>query len=64
MGWTLSCVRRTVAMVRLGNRLIRMDHNRLSKKILLWDIAQNKTCWAYEISLVLKDTNFVNESCE
>ncbi len=28
------------------------------RKILLWDIAQNKTCWAYGISQVVKDTNY------
>ncbi len=35
---------------RFWNHLIRKDDDRLSKKILMWDIAQNKKCWAYEIS--------------
>ncbi len=37
-----------------------MDDDKLSKNILLWDIAQNKTYWAYEISQILKDADFVN----
>ncbi len=62
MDWTLSCVGRKVSMFRFWNRLIRMDDDRLSLKILLWDIAQNKRCWAYEISQVLKDTPFYHFS--
>ncbi len=51
-------------MISFWNRLIRMDDDRLSRKILLWDIAQNKKCWAYEISQILKNANFVNANLE
>lgn len=60
MGWTCSSVRRKVAMIRYWNRLMILDSERLTRKILQWEIDQNKKCWAYEISEILNDIGLPN----
>ena len=53
MGWTLSLHRRWVNMLRLWNRLVSMDNNRLTKKIFLYDLNLNRNnSWCSEIRTI------------
>ena len=53
MGWTHSSVRRKINMIRLWNSLIKMDGNRLTKNVFLWDKAKSTNGWAGEIRGIL-----------
>ena len=50
MGWVPSKIRRFVNMFRFWNRLIKMNDNRLTKKIFQWDKSFSHTNWSFEIS--------------
>lgn len=54
MGWPLSTYRRWTNMVRLWNRLVEMNGERLTKKIFLYDYSHcNTNSWCSEIKSVL-----------
>ena len=53
MGWTRPFLRRYLCMVRLWNRLLTMDDNRITKKIFLWSL-RNEHMWAKEIKNVFE----------
>ena len=44
MGWVPSKIRRFVNMFRFWNRLIKMNDNRLTKKIFQWDKSFSRNC--------------------
>ena len=53
MGWPLSLHRRWINMLRLWNRLIDMDNNRLTKKIFLYDFQKYmNNSWCSEIKFI------------
>ena len=55
MGWVNSNTRRKIEMLRLWNRLIKMDNSRLTKKIFLWDKDKNVRNWSNEVLKLLTD---------
>ena len=53
MGWPVSLHRRWFNMLRLWNRLIGMDNNRLTKQIFLNDFNRNRNnSWCSEIKFI------------
>lgn len=60
MGWTHSSVRRRVNMVRLWNKLINLDPERLTKKIFLWDYNHNGKGWAGDMKDLYNDFGLLN----
>ena len=57
MGWTGPFLRRYLCKVRLWNRLLTMDDNRITKKIFLWSL-RNEHMWAREIKNVFEMLDF------
>ena len=55
MGWVSSNTRRKIEMLRLWNRLVEMDGNRLTKKIFLWDKDKSTRNWSDEVFKILTD---------
>ena len=51
-------------MGRLWNRLVRMDANRLTKKIFLWDKRLCKRNWSFELEKRFSDAGFETEFSE
>ena len=49
MGWESGESRRNICMMRLWNRLLEMDDNRLTKKIFYWDL-NNEGVWTRELN--------------
>ena len=60
MGWMNSQVRRHINMIRLWNRLIKMEDSRLTKKVFLWDHALCKNNWSEEILKIFTKIEFVD----
>ena len=55
MGWPLSTYRRWTNIVRLWNRLVEMNDERLTKKVFLYDYSQcNINSWCLEIKSFLE----------
>jgi hypothetical protein len=50
MGWTSSLVRRQSNMLRYWNHLLKLDRNRITKRVFLWDREQTSHGWAFDIS--------------
>ena len=48
----------------LWNRLVRMDANRLNKKIFLWDKRLCKRNWSSELEKLFSDAGFETEFFE
>ena len=54
MGLPLTLHRRWTNMLRLWNRLVSMENNRLTKKIFLYDLNRNASnSWCSEIKVIL-----------
>ena len=64
MGWTSFQTRRRTEMGRLWNRLVRMNANRLTKKIFLWDKRLCKRNWSSELEKLFSDAGFETEFSE
>ncbi len=69
MGWIRSSDRRWVAMIRLWNRLVDMDHTRLTKRIFDADINSNGSTWSSEVKNIFEAVNMDNiyvnkETCD
>jgi hypothetical protein len=60
MGWIDSKDRRHLDMLRLWNRLVKMDNNRLTKKIFLWDKDHGNLSWNSEIRQIFHSLNYPN----
>ena len=52
MGWTPSDIRQKVAIIRLWNRLVAMEDNRLTKSIFKWDKNFNNS-WSFCVKSLL-----------
>ncbi len=48
MGWNSCKIRQHINMIRLWNRLIKMDENRLTKRVFKWDYIICKN-WCFEV---------------
>ena len=57
MGWTLSIHRRWVNMIRLWNRLISMDDNRLTKCVFNSDYTATGKIWCSDLKNLLHQVN-------
>ena len=57
MGWTLSTHRRWVNMIRLWNRLISMDDNRLTKYVFNSDYTATGKTWCADLKNLLHQVN-------
>ena len=57
MGWTLSICRRWVNMIRLWNRLIDMDDNRLTKCVFNFDYTATGKTWCSDLKHLLHQVN-------
>ena len=54
LGWTNSQNKRYINILRLWNRLLTMDDNRLTKKVFLWDYSLCNQNWSAELLQVLQ----------
>jgi hypothetical protein len=52
MGWMETRNRRQLEMLRLWNRLIKMENNRLTKRIFLWDKENATFGWSSELAQI------------
>ncbi len=52
-GWICSSTRRKLEIIRMWNRLIKMNNTCLTKKVFLWNMSCRGHNWNSEISLVL-----------
>ena len=61
MGWVTPKVRRHLDIIRLWYRIVKMDNNRLPKKIMLWDREQNRSTWSKEVKQIFINMDMLNE---
>ena len=55
MGWTISVHRRWLNIIRLWNRLVDMDDDRLTKKVFVYDFNKNtNSTWCSEVKSILE----------
>ncbi len=52
LGWTTSCERRKINMVRFWNRLMSLNNTRLPKGILNWDSKCRGNTWSLNIQSI------------
>ncbi len=57
MGWNSCKIRQCINMIRLWNRLINMDENKLTKRVLKWDYIICKN-WCFEVKEIFFLFNF------
>ena len=55
MGWTVPEVRRKLNMLRLWVRLEKMEDDRLTKKVYIWDRENKNNNWSRDLKRILKD---------
>ena len=60
MGWLPSKYRHYICMLRLWNRLLKMDSNRITKQVFLWDYEKCKLNWSSEIKEIFSKINMQN----
>ncbi len=53
MGWTTSCERHKINMVRFSNRLMSLINTRLTKVMLNWDSKCRGKTWSLKIQSIL-----------
>ena len=58
MGWDSPLNRRHINMLRLYNRLLKMDDNRIAKKVFLWDKGICHQNWSCNVSSLLTKIDF------
>ena len=54
MGWDDSLIRRHISILRLWNRLIKMDNSRIAKMIFMWDKRICRKNWNYDAKSILE----------
>ena len=54
MGWIPPHIRRQLNCLRLWNRLLDLDANRITKRIFVWDYTINKLNWCRHVNNILK----------
>ena len=57
MGWFPSVMHRRLDMLRMWNRLIQMDDDRLTRHIFAWDYQLSRKNWCTEVSQIFHDLN-------
>jgi hypothetical protein len=57
MGWIITKHRRWVNMIRLWNRIVKMNNSRLTRKIFDYDYRSNGNTWCSEIKQILCEVN-------
>ena len=57
MGWVYSLVRRKGEMLKLWNRLVAMENDRLTKRIFMWDKTVSKHNWCSDVFKVMQETD-------
>ena len=57
IGWSSARVGQHINMVRLWNRLIEMDENRITKRIFMWDLSLAHNNWTVDIRQILRYVN-------
>ena len=60
MGWTSCRIRRKIAMLKLWNRFLVMDDNRLTKKIFVKDKQLCKNNWSADIKKVFEEIDLLS----
>ena len=60
MGWLPCKYRHYLCMLRLWNRLIKMDSSRITKKVFLWDYEKCTANWSNDIREILRLINMQN----
>ena len=56
MGWTPGAIRRKIETIRLWNRLIEMDENRITKKVFMDIYNQNlENTWCFYVKTIFSD---------
>ncbi len=60
IGWLGHCSKSILEIIRLYNRFLKMDDNRLNKKIFLWDKSLCKDNWSMSLQNLLNDLNLEN----
>ena len=63
MGWVTPRLNRYIPIVRLWNRLLLMNDDRLTKKIFLWDYSQSNG-WCKEISKIFNEMDMGDKFSE
>ncbi len=49
MGWIPNKIRRHIEIIRMWNRLVKMEGNRLTKRVLFWDKTFGRFSWCSNI---------------
>ena len=52
MGWVSSGNRRNIEMFRYWNRIIKMDPNRITKKVFTWDFVKRRSVWSWNSDIL------------
>jgi hypothetical protein len=60
MGWTHSQTRRHVCMLRLWNRIVNMNQNRLPRIVFEWDKSLNSNTWCSEVKNLLNSCGLID----
>ncbi len=60
MGWTTSCERCKINMVRFWNRLMSLNNTRLPKVILIWDSKCRGNTWSLNIQSIFNEIDQEN----
>ncbi len=60
MGWTTSCERRKINMVRFWNRLMSLNNTQLPKVILNWDSKCRGNTWSLNIQNIFNEIDQEN----
>ncbi len=58
MGWNSCQIRQLINMIRLWNRMINMDENRLTKRVCKWDYIICKN-WCFEVKEIFHSDKFI-----
>ena len=64
MGWVPSNIRWKICILRYWNRLLKMNQNRLTKQVFLWDYNLENNNWSTEVKNVLNtiDMEYIFEN--
>ena len=67
IGWTSSHIRRKIEMLRLWNRMVKLDNNRVTKQIFEWDYSLKRNNWCSKVRNILEsigmENAFLNKEC-
>ena len=58
LGWKSPNLRHKICMIKLWNRFISMNENRLTKKVFINDLLINKKNWSKEIKFILQSCGY------